>query len=91
MDKEKIKIEYINEVEKIITSNVKIQKNGIERIKAFGDNLNQFESFSQEMISVLNKVLKKNNIVFKNEKEKKDLILYLKPTTLELLKQNILK
>ncbi len=91
MDKEKIKIEYINEVEKIITSNVKIQKNGIERLKAFGDNLNQFESFSQEMVSVLNKVLKKNNIVFKNEKEMKDLILYLKPTTLELLKQDILK
>ena len=92
MNKEKIKNELISEVENLLSlSENKIGGNsGLGKLKAMAEHMGKADNFSHKIIDLLNEILEKNNVEFKNDKEKDNLIEYLNPTIKELIQKYIL-
>ena len=92
MNKEKIKNELISEVEKLLNlSENKIGGNsGLGKLKAMAEHMGKADNFSHKIVDLLNEILAKNNVEFKDEKEKNNLIEYLNPTIKELIQKFIL-
>jgi hypothetical protein len=92
MNNENIKNELTSEVQKLLNlPENKIGGNsGLEKIQAMADHLGKADNFSKKIVDLLNEILVKNNIEFKDEKEKDKLIEYLKPTITELIQKFIL-
>ena len=92
MNKEKIKNELISEVEKLLNlSENKIGGNsGLGKLKAMAEHMGKADNFSHKIVDLLNEILAKNNVEFKDDKEKDNLIEYLNPTIKELIQKFIL-
>jgi plasmid rolling circle replication initiator protein Rep len=82
MNKENIKNELITEVQKLLNlSENKIGGNsGLGKNQAMAEHMGKADNFSKKIVDLLNEILVKEKIEFKNEKEKDSLIEYLKPT-----------
>lgn len=94
MNKELIKTELEIEINSIINSNPNTFKNisGIQdKLKMWSTKLSGVEDFGEVISKKLNEILEKHKIVFKNEDEKNELILFLKPTIQNLMVKNIKK
>ena len=92
MNKENIKSELILEVDKLLNlSENKISGNpGLGKLKAMAEHMGKADNFSHKIVDLLNEILAKNNVEFKDEKEKDNLIEYLNPTIKELIQKFIL-
>ena len=92
MNKENIKSELILEVDKLLNlSENKISGNpGLGKLKAMAEHMGKADNFSHKIVDLLNEILAKNNVKFKDEKEKDNLIEYLNPTIKELIQKFIL-
>ena len=92
MNKENIKNELTLEVQKLLNlSENKIGGNsGLGKIQAMAEHMGKADDFSKKIVDLLNEILVKNNVEFKEEKEKDNLIVYLKPTITELIQKFIL-
>lgn len=92
MNKENIKNELILEVQKLLNiSENKIGGNsGLGKIQAIAEHMGKADNFSKKIVDLLNEILVKKKIEFKDEKEKDSLIEYLKPTITELIQKFIL-
>ena len=92
MNKENIKNELILEVEKLLNlSENKISgSSGLDKLKAMAEHMGKADNFSHKIVDLLNEILAKNNVEFKDEKEKDNLIEYLNPTIKELIQKFIL-
>lgn len=90
MDKEAIKNELIREGELIInsTKNSVNSSTGISKLKALANHLGTLEDFTNKINDKLNDILKEQNITkFDSEEEKGELIKYLKPSIIELIRK----
>ena len=92
MNKENIKNELKSEVEKLLNqSENKIGGNsGLGKLQAMAEHVGKTDNFSKKIVDLLNEILVKNKIEFEDEKEKDNLIIYLKPTITELIQKFIL-
>ena len=92
MNKENIKSELILEVEKLLNlSENKISgSSGLDKLKAMAEHMGKADNFSHKIVDLLNEILAKNNVEFKDEKEKDNLIEFLNPTIKELIQKYIL-
>ena len=92
MNKENIKSELILEVDKLLNlSENKISGNpGLGKLKAMAEHMGKADNFSHKIVDLLNVILAKNNVKFKDEKEKDNLIEFLNPTIKELIQRFIL-
>ncbi|NMH26174.1 hypothetical protein [Flavobacterium solisilvae] len=93
MNSENIKSELISEVQKLLNrpeNKIGGNSSGLEKIKAMSEHIGKADNFSKKIVDLLNEILVKNNVEFKDEKEKDDLIEYLKPTITELIQKFIL-
>lgn len=94
MNKELIKTELEIEINSIINSNSDTFKNtsGLQdKLKMWSTKLGGIEDFSEVISKKLNDILERHNIIFKDENEKNELILFLKPTIQELIVKNVKK
>ena len=92
MNTENIKSELILEVDKLLNlSENKISGNpGLGKLKAMAEHMGKADNFSHKIVDLLNEILAKNNVKFKDEKEKDNLIEFLNPTIKELIQRFIL-
>ena len=60
------------------------------KLKAMAEHMGKADNFSHKIVDLLNEILAKNNVKFKDEKEKDNLIEYLNPTIKELIQKFIL-
>ena len=70
MNKENIKSELILEVDKLLNlSENKISGNpGLGKLKAMAEHMGKADNFSHKIVDLLNEILAKNNVKFKDEK-----------------------
>jgi len=54
------------------------------------EHMGKADTFSHNIVDLLNEILAKNNVEFKDEKEKDNLIEFLNPTIKELIQKFIL-
>ncbi len=95
MDKEAIKQELIRECELIInsTDNPVKRASGFNKLEALGNHIDTTDEFSKKITDKLNEILVAKNLRFdgeKGEEEKNELITYLKPTIIELIRKYII-
>lgn len=90
MNKELIRQEYITEVEscfkpkKIAPTSTYITLNNIS------EKCEDFEKFADFIMDRIHDVLKRNNVVFNSETEKKELFAFLEPTAMDLINKYII-
>ena len=54
------------------------------------EHMGKADAFSHKIVDLSNEILEKNNVEFKDEKEKDNLIEFLNPTIKELIQKFIL-
>jgi hypothetical protein len=94
MDKEAIKEELIRECELMInsTDNAVKRASGFNKLEALGNHIGSTDEFSKKIIDKLNEILVAKNLRFdgeSDETEKNELVTYLKPTIIELIRKYI--
>lgn len=91
MDKEAIKDELIKECELLISSAKNNKHNaGVTKLEALANHIGTVGDFTKTINVVLNEILKQQNVTkFKNEEEKSELLVFLKPTIAELMRKYI--
>lgn len=92
MDKEEIKNELFREIESMINSksNPVKRASGLNKLNALSEQANSLDDFTAEITIKLNEILKSKDVVLGNEKERDDLMEYLKPSINILIKKYLL-
>lgn len=94
MDKEEIKNQLINEVNSLMNTDGNSFTNThglLDKLEMWKTKLGNVEDFGEQIVAKLNEIIKNNNIKFKDEAEKNELISFLQPTIQELIVKNIKK
>lgn len=89
MDKERIKQEFINEVEKLIDSRRQVIEcaAGTARLEAMHNHLEAFDEFVALINHKLNDILEIHDVTFESEKHQEDFTAYITPAFTELFKK----
>lgn len=79
---EKIKIEFINEVEELLSNKrQEIERlSGLEQATLKITHLDNFNKFVEQLNFKINKIVDKNKLVFKSQKEANKFSAFMKPT-----------
>lgn len=87
MDKEAIKDELISECEKLINSAKNSQSTvGVSKLKAMANHLGTIDDLTKNINIKFNDILNQQNI---SDEERRELMMYLKPTVVELVRKYI--